>query len=346
MNRYLALLLFGTALLMACRKDKPETPLERPVTVGEGGVYITNEGNFGWGNASVSYYDIGTGTLVEDLYEPANGVALGDVCQSMRLFNGKGYLVVNNSNKVVVVDPNTFTTTAVISGFNSPRHLLPVSNAKAYVTDLFANAITVVDLNNHTITGSIACPGWTEELALAYGKAFVTNQTRDHVYVIETSTDQLVDSIAVSRGGNSIVEDANGKLWVACSGGGGTPAALYRIDPAGLSVEATFPFPNTSGGPWRLVTDGTNNTLYFLNRGVFRMAISGEALPDEPLIPAYGRNFYALGVDPVSGVVYVSDAIDYTQRGMVFRYGTDGSPIDEFRAGRIPGGFVFRRTGG
>lgn len=336
------LLLPAIVLLAACRKDKPEPPIEQPIAIGEGGVYIVNEGNFQWGNASVSYYDPATGQSTEDLYHPANGTGLGDVLQSMTLHNGRAHLVVNNSGKVVVVDPNTFVATGTITGLSSPRHLLPVSNAKAYVTDLQANAISVVDLNTHTVTGSIACPGWTEQMALAYGKAFVTNQNRKYVYVIATATDQLVDSISVSRGGNSIVEDANGKLWVACTGGGGTQPALYRIDPIALDVEATFAFGSSSDSPWRLTTNGDHNVLYFLNDHVFRMAIMDAALPASPFIAADGRNFYGLGVDPNSGTVYVADAIDYTQRGVVFRYGANGALVNEFLVGRIPSGFVFR----
>ncbi|MDX9750200.1 MAG: hypothetical protein RBT71_03880 [Flavobacteriales bacterium] len=340
--RKLLPLLIGAALITACRKDKPEPPTDQPITVGEGGVYITNEGNFGWGNAGVSYFDIASGNVVEDLYEPANGMSLGDVCQSMRLFNGKGYVVVNNSGKVVVVDPNSFIATATITGLTSPRHFLAVSNGKAYVTDMQANALTVIDLSTNSITGSIPCPGWTEEPALAYGKAFVTAQTRNYVYVIDTATDQLVDSIAVSRGGNSIVEDANGKLWVACMGGAGTLPALYRIDPIARQVEAAFPFPSASHDPWRLTTNGDHSVLYFLDQHVYRMAVTDTALPVAPFIPANGRNFYGLGVDPNNGTVYVADAIDYVQRGVVFRYAADGAPIGDFLAGRIPGGFVFR----
>lgn len=337
----LLLWLFGMVLLVGCRKDKPAPPIDTPITVGTGGMYITNEGNFGWGNAGVSFFDIASGAVVEDLYQPANGEGLGDVCQSMRLFNGRAYLVVNNANKVEVVDPNTFTRIATITGFNSPRYFLPVSNGKAYVTDLYANAISIVDLGSHTITGSIACPGWTEELALAYGKAFVTNKTRNYVYVIDTGTDLLVDSIPVSRGGNSIVEDANGRLWVACTGGGGTQPALYRIDPIALEVEATFAFGSSSDSPWRLTTNGDHSVLFFLNDHVYRMAVADVALPVAPFIAAEGRNFYGLGVDPGSGMVYVADAIDFTQRGVVFRYGADGTFVNDFLAGRIPNSFTF-----
>lgn len=328
-------------VLLGCRKDKPEPPIDAPITMGDGGVYIINEGNFGWGNAGVSYFDSETDAVVDDLFQPANGEGLGDVCQSMRLFNGRAYVVVNNSNKVEVVEPNTFGRIATIPGFTSPRYFLPVSNGKAYVTDLYANSISVVDLGSNTIVGGIACSGWTEELVLAYGKAFVTNKTRNYVYVIDTATDHVVDSIVVSRGGNSIVEDANGKLWVACSGGGGTQPALYRINPIALEVEATFAFGSSSDSPWRLTTNGNHSMLYFLNNHVYRMAITDDVLPTSPFIATAGRNLYGLGVNPNNGTVYVADAIDYTQRGVVFRYGPDGGAIDEFLAGRIPSGFCF-----
>ncbi|MBV6405551.1 MAG: YncE family protein [Flavobacteriales bacterium] len=335
----LALLALGSS---SCRKDRPGPPDDTPVVVGSDGVYITNEGNFGWGNATVSYHDRTNGTTVEDLYAPANGSALGDVCQSMTLFNDRGYLVVNNSGKVVVVDPQTFVATATITGFSSPRYLLPVSNGKAYVTDLFADAIAVVDLVTNTITGSIPVPGRTEELALAYGKAFVTAPEGDQVLVIDTATDQLIDSIPVSIGGSSIRQDANGRLWVLCGGsmGGGIAPALHRFDPATLAVEASFAFP-ASASPWRLTINDAHDVLYFLDGGVYRMAIHDSVLPTNAFIPADNRNFYGLGVDPDNGTIYVSDAVDYVQHGVVLRYSPGGTELGSFLAGIIPGGFCF-----
>ena len=339
-------LTFGVIALLAftgCRKDKPESPVDEPVTIGNGrGVYITNEGNFQWGNAKVSYYDIASGMATEDLYEPANGSSIGDVCQSMVLYSGKGYVVVNNSGKVVVVDPNNFTSMATITGFTSPRYFLPVGNGKAYVTDFYANSIAVVDLVSNSITGQIPSSGSTQELVFSNGKVYVTNEGRGEIHVIDPATDVVVDTIAVSRGANSIVEDANGKLWVACTGGGSTPPALVRIDPQTAQVEATFPYSNSANNPWRLNINGGGDTLYFLRGGIYRMAITDSAAPTSAFIPADGRNLYGLGVDPVDGTLYLSDAIDYVQRGMVYRYRPDGSLLNTFHAGTIPGSFCFR----
>lgn len=330
--------------LFACRKDKPEKLLQPTISIGASGVYITNEGNFQFGNAKVSYYDPTQTTATEDLFQPVNNRPLGDVCQSMCIFNGKAYLVINNSNKIEVVNPNTFVSSAIITGFTSPRYFLPVSNNKAYVTDFTSNNIAIVDLSNNVISGHIPCNGWTEELALAYGKAFVTNQRRNKVYVINTLTDVLTDSIAVGYASNSIVEDKNGKLWILCGGSqtNSISASLHRINPVTNIIEQTFTFPNLSDSPWRLDINGTNDTLYFLNNGVYRMAINSSSLSTTPFIAQSSNLFYGLGIDPTSSVVYVSDAVDYVQRGVIYRYKADGTLINTFLAGIIPGDFYFK----
>lgn len=335
-----AMVLLALAL-QGCRKDRPEAPADEPNAPVERGVYVINEGNFQWGNASVGHFDATTGEVVEDLYAPANGEALGDVLQSMTLHEGSAYLVVNNSGKVEVVDPATFVSTATITGLASPRYLLPVGGAKAYVSDLQSGAIAVVDLQANVITGSIACAGWTEMMVLVGSEVFVTNQSRRYVYVIDTATDAIVDSIAVSRGGNSAVVDGDGAVWVACSGGGGTAPGLYRIDPVTHTVDASFPMPNSTDSPWRLTINGDGTVLYFLNTDVFRMAIMDDALPTVPFVAGGERNFYGLGVDPSSGEVFAADALDFTQRGIVHRYGADGTSRGTFYAGRIPAGFIF-----
>lgn len=333
-----------SCLLFSCRKDKPDDVLQPTVSTGINGVFVTNEGNFQFGNAQVSYYEPSQTASTQDLFKPNNNRPLGDVCQSMYLFNSKAYIIVNNSSKIEVVNENTFVSSATITGFASPRYFLPVSNNKAYVTDLYSNTISIVDLSNNTISGNIACNGWTEQLAQAYGKVFVTSQSSNNLYIINTLTDVLMDSIVIGYAANSIAEDKNGKLWVLCNGSETNTinASLHRINPVTNVVEQTFTFSNSSDAPLKLHFNGTNDTLYFLNNGVYQMPITAGSLPSEALIPQVGNNFYALGIDPNNSVIYVADAVDYVQRGVVYRYQPDGTLINTFLAGINPGHFYFK----
>ena len=72
------------------------------------------------------------------------------------------------------------------------------------------------------------------------------------------------------------------------------------------------------------------------------MGVEDTALPAQPLIAEDSRLFYALGVNPYTDELYVSDAIDYTQRGTVFRFTPQGELVDEFKVDIIPGAFCFK----
>ncbi|MBL7918308.1 MAG: hypothetical protein JNM96_07905 [Bacteroidia bacterium] len=154
----------------SCVKDKPNKTVPTTVNLSAGKkVFIINEGNFMNANASVSLYDTGNESVVENYFYAQNNSALGDVAQSINKINNDYYIVVNNSGKIVVCN-EYFVVRRNISGLTSPRYIIPVSNQKAYVSDLYANAISIIDLNKGTKTGSIPCGGWTEKMVMLYNK--------------------------------------------------------------------------------------------------------------------------------------------------------------------------------
>jgi len=97
-----------------------ENPLFNNNSGYEHGIFVTNEGAFGNSNGSVSYVGKDSATAVNHLFEMVNGRPLGDVVQSMTVANDKGFIVVNNSQKVEVVDIKTFQSIGVIPGWSIP----------------------------------------------------------------------------------------------------------------------------------------------------------------------------------------------------------------------------------
>lgn len=331
-------------VFIACVKDKPNENLQPAVTLSGGHkVYITNEGNYGSNNASVSLYDAGNGSVISDIYKSQNNNALlGDVCQSMIKINYSYYLVINNSGKIVIVSSDDFKNKQTISGFNSPRYILPVTPNKAYVSDLYANAISIIDLNTNTKTGTIPCKGWTEQMISIYNKAFVTNMKSDYLYVVNTSNDQITDSILVGPFAGSLVLDKNSKLWVLSGGSSSNSIAakLSRVNPVTLAIEASFAF-NINDKPGNLCINAGKDQLYFLNTHIYKMNITDTNLPSVSLINGSGHTFYGLAVNDKDNDIYVSDAIDYIQKSSIMIYNPSGQQKTSFKAGVNASGFYF-----
>ncbi|MCK9203923.1 MAG: YncE family protein [Bacteroidales bacterium] len=355
--------LFGTFLFLSliffsCGKQAireitvdPGSPDTIPTDYYQHGIFVINEGNYNWGNASISFVDYNTGAITQNVFDKENGRDLGDVAQCMKIFNGKGYIVVNNSNRIEVVDIKTFKSIKTITGFYSPRNISFINSSKAYVTNLQSN-ISILDLRSNEITGSIPVEGWTENQVLYDPYMFVTAigeyrepsfRRNPMILVIDTRTDLIIDTIPTGKEPIGLIMDNQHKLWVLCSGGYDyfEAPSLIRIDPGNRKIEEVFTFSTTQTVPSRLSINTSGDTLYFLNGGIYQMPICERGIPIHPLVNANGRLFYGLSVHPSSGFIFVSDALDYVQNGMVYQYNTSGTLIRQFSVGRIPGSFCF-----
>ncbi|MBK9284113.1 MAG: hypothetical protein IPM51_07300 [Sphingobacteriaceae bacterium] len=334
-------ILFGI-ILSACIKDKPQVVSSQAVNLSNASkILIVNEGNFMSSNASVSLYDPGSGSVIEDYYKNQNGTSLGDVAQSMYYFNGNYYTVVNNSGKIMVCNRD-FKLTSTINGFTSPRYILPVSNGKAYVSELYGNQIKIVNLNTNQITGGIICPGWTEKMVKAYHKVFITNPQKNYCYVINSISDEKTDSVFVGINAASIVVDANDKIWVLSSGDLANSIAplISRINPISLEIELAYAMA-MSDRPTELCLNKNKDTLYYLNKGICKMSIQSNSTPSSPFISGGNRNYYGLNIDPHSNVIYVSDVLDYIQKSNVYLFDVNGNEKKFFKAGIIANSFYF-----
>lgn len=318
------------------------------------GLFIINEGNFQYGNASLSYYDPSTGSVENEVFFRANGTKLGDTAQSMSIYGNKGWIVVNNSSTVFAIDLDSFKILGQIPNLTSPRYICFISDEKAYVSQIWDNRIAIVNPTTFRITGYITVPdmtmesGSTEQM-VRYGKYVYCTcwSYQNSIIKIDTETDRVVDRLTVGIQPASLVIDRNNKLWTITDGGyEGSPfgyeaPALYRIDAETFTIEHRFRF-RRGDTPSELQLNGSRDRLYWINDDIWDMDVSSERLPVRPLLKSRGTRYYGLSVNPVNGEIYVADAIDYQQQGVICRYGTDGNLIDEFYVGVSPSAFCWK----
>lgn len=342
-KKSLLALILALAVISSC--DKTPNPIaENPIhelDTNSIGVYIVNEGNFQWGNASLSYYNPLSNLVQTDIYKAHNGKGIGDVLQSVCEYQDKLYLVVNNSRKISILNAKTWKEIGVIEGFNSPRYMLPINENKAYVSDLYENAVYVVNLKTAQIENKILCKGWTEEMLLVGNRAFVCGLGSSYVYVIDTQTDKLKDSIEIGYGAQSIVQDAQNKSWVLSIGKTGVPAQLCQINEEGKK-EKSFHFKEGEN-PGRLIKNSTGNNLFWINKDIYSMNINDSILPQTPLVLANGKNYYAIGFEPYKNEILASDAKDFIQKSEVFRYKLTGEEAGRFHTHINTGNFYARK---
>jgi DNA-binding beta-propeller fold protein YncE len=167
----------------------------------------------------------------------------------------------------------------------------------------------------------------------------------NQIIIIDNQNDVILDSIRVTKQPNSMVIDKNNHLWVVSDGSfqgssyGQTKGALQCIDLETKSILFKLEFP-IEDSPGNLIINSSKDTLYFVNKHVYRMSIVANE-PELFITRNDGQIFSCLGLHPMKNEFYLGDALDYTKPGKVFRYTSSGVLIDEFRVGMIPTQFIF-----
>ena len=362
------MLLSALVLTAACSNSGPVN--EEVFSQTGQGVFILCEGNFNSGNSTLSYYNPVDRTVENGVFQRANGGAkLGDTGQSIQIRGGVAYVAMENSGIIWGINTETFKVEGRLEVSQTehminPRYVHFLSDHKAYVTDLYSPYITVFDPSTYQYLGSIstrqeASFGYnsTEEM-VQWGNYVFTNcwSYSNKILVIDITRDEVVDEIVLtSWQPKSMVMDARGKLWVITDGGYTTSEDafsdniphLYRIDAETLTVEFDQEL-DTDEANVQLATNPSGTVLYVINNDVYRMDITAAHLPVRPFIKAprdtngQRHYLYGIGVNPHNGEIYVADAVDYRQSGVVYRYSEDGTLLHQFRVGITPNGFAFK----
>jgi len=345
-------LLLITIIFISCEKSKNEDAQRVPLNLR--GIYIVNEGAFGSSNGAISYMSSDFSFFSRDIYNEVNNASLGDLVQSFSIYNGKGYIVVNNSTKVEVVNMNGFTSSGTITGLLSPRYFHAVSNSVGYITDWISNSVKVVDLNTLSVTASVSCGAGPEQMIQSGDKLYVANAggfgLDSTISVIDIATNSVLTSIQVGIMPGSMVMDDEGHIIVLCSGStgpdyiGGTAddiaGAIMEIDPLTDNIVATWSLP-ASVHPVKITTDGTKKNIYMLygNDG-YSGIVKKFSKSSGNFITVINDVFYGLAIHPQTREFYAG-RYGFSGNCYMLRYSPFALLTDSFQVGIGPNGCVF-----
>lgn len=336
-------------------EDDPDVPSPTGVKLPAHGLFVVNEGNFNYSNASITFYDPSTGGVEQNIFRTANNVPVGDVAQSMTMSaDGRSaWIVVNNSNVVFEVDATTMAEKGRITGLVSPRfmHIVEGDDDKAYVTQMGDSRIAVIDTDDYEIEGYIDVPGngSSTEMMVQVGRYVYVNcwSYDNRILRIDTETDRVAGVLQVDIQPKSMVKDRYNNLWVLTDGGyEGSPygyeaPCLLKITTSDFKVARRFEMTKGDYTP-TLAVNGAGDRIYWIRNDIYTMSVDATELPAEPLIACGGHYYYGLTVDPRGGDIYVADAVDYVQTGRLLRYSQGGRLAGTVDTGICPHAFCWK----
>jgi hypothetical protein len=375
MNPKIKLLLAGWLVLAytSCRKDAK--PIPEVVTTllppnpnsAIKGLYVLNEGNMGSNKASLDYLNYLTGQYQKNIYgqdNPAITLGLGDVGNDVQIYGSKLYIVINNSNKVEVLNAKTGVRINQVNITNCRN--VTFSNGKAYVSAYLGvvgdpkapnGAVDEIDTTTLQITRTVTVGRQPEEMAIVGNKLYVANSGgysppnyERTVSVVDLASFTEIKRIDVAINLEKIKADPYGNLYVTSRGDYYTiPPDLFVINTNTDVVIKDFGLPVSNlwidGDIAYLYsvafsyTTGKNTISYAMINVKTQTILNKQFITDgtdkQITVP------YGIAVNPVTKEVYVADAKDYVTPGTLYCFDPAGKKEWSVITGDIPGHFAF-----
>ena len=350
------LFILGLSLLsvISCSKNDDGLPEPQNVPVAyTDGVFVLNEGNFQQGNSSVTFISEDFSKVAQDIFRKANeGNALGDTATDIGFYEDFAFIVVNVSNKVIVVDRSNWEQVVTIEDqLENPRKIA-FSGGKAYVTnwgdgtDPTDDYIAVYEIPGFTLTAKISVEEGPDEIISSENELYVAHpggfSFGNTISVIDSHRNEVSATIPVGDVPNALALQGD-KLWVLSNGlpfyadGGETAGSLSKVDLTTGEVVEEFEFKNTNDHPSNLKANN-GSLFYTMGNKVFKFS-SEEGLSEMPFLEPQEINIL-YGFEIFNNKIFIASANTYfSGRGKLFVYDfISRDLIDSFETGVNPNG--------
>lgn len=298
------------------------------------GYIVANEGNFGTPNAEISYIDANN-VVTNNVYATANGGAqLGDVLQNIYFHGDKALLVVNNSNKITVVDRSSFVKSAEITDQIFQPRYTTIANGKIYTTNSpygGSGYVSVHDASTYAFIKKIPLSQLGEKVLTLNNKVYVMKSyfgAGDSIEVIDPATDSIVKTITIGDTLQGMVTNGT-DLFAFCSSG---VSSVHKIDTTTDTVVKSLVGTNsTASYGYKFVLDG--DQLYIgAGTGVYALNTDLNSFPNSPTFSVTASQgwdeLYALSA--IDGKVFQGNANGFISNSTLNVYTPTGTLLNTF----------------
>ncbi len=301
-------------------------------------VFVANEGNFGSSNGTIS--------MVDDFGNVFETDAIGDVVQSLEVYENKLIVLVNNSHMIKIYDITkdglSMPGIEISTDGSSPRDLV-VTNDKVYFTNWNSQDIKVLNLFNYNIETSIPVNGLPEDLMIDGNNLWVTiNMNADWsaastVVKIDMSSNTIIETVEVGPGPQELAK-LNGDIFVSRTFYDSNWNAAHGATKIG-AAEVIINNYGTGGACGGSILKH-QNTIYRSFDGGLSPMNADLSLDTENKIGNYDQSL-VYHVEEINGNIWfalTSFVEDYNEIKVVDSFGTE---IHSYQAGKFPGDFAF-----
>ncbi len=276
----------------------------------ENGFFVINEGNYGSGSGTVSFYRYSTGELEDSVYTKVNTKNnLGpdtSTAEYGAIWDGKFYILTKAGGPIVQTDAYSLVETGRVASAasNDFRAFLGIDSTHALVSS--GNGIYPLNLATMTLgTLLSSVTGDVDDMTTSGNYIFINAETNG-VQALNKTTYAVVGTWSNLNVGFAVTPD--GAVWAAGS------TDLVRIDPSTLDT-TMIPLPFTvysSSGFWHagsLAASTTENSVFIAANGQYGQAsaiykyVSGNAAsvqnPFITLAGNYTTYGNGIGFDPI-----------------------------------------------
>jgi len=299
-------------------------------------LFILSEGGFQKNNAELDGYSFRKDSLTKNIITP-----LGDIGNDIQIFGKRIYVVLENSNKILSVNPDSSADHVPISfpQGSTPYNMARLSSNEVWVSELYGKQIAVVNTNLNTLSTPIPIDTSLAFITIFNGKAYLlTNANK--LEVLDVATKNVLSNkyigdypaqIVVDSARNVIIILTYGDAYVAK-----TLAKILWVDANTYMVKDSITIPSADfvnqiipAGNKAFLTYG--NRLDILDLATHKIsAFSTQAYYKGIYDPSTNQLIVGKGSATASGVVDIVDA-------------SNGAIKKTLSSGILPGHFVIYR---